>query len=112
MKQLWILAGGNGAGKSTFFDRYLKTKGLSFVNADRLAKEISSKQDAKVIRTALDQEIVSYYIARLKEQPRDVLKKHGIAEIPRGAENFQFIQPVKLLKQEKDELIQICDEKI
>lgn len=53
MKQLWILAGGNGAGKSTFYDRYLKTKGLSFVNADRLAKEISSKQDAKVIRAAL-----------------------------------------------------------
>lgn len=55
MKQLWILAGGNGAGKSTFYDRYLKTKGLSFVNADRLAKEISSKQDAKVIRAAQKQ---------------------------------------------------------
>lgn len=55
MKQLWILAGGNGAGKSTFYDRYLKDKGLSFVNADRLAKEISSRQNAEVIRAAQEQ---------------------------------------------------------
>jgi predicted ABC-type ATPase len=51
MKQLWILAGGNGAGKSRFYDTYLKDKDLSFVNADRLAKEISDEQtdeEAKV----------------------------------------------------------------
>lgn len=52
MKQLWILAGGNGAGKSRFYDTYLKDKDLSFVNADRLAKEISEEQSAEVAKTA------------------------------------------------------------
>lgn len=37
-KQLWILVGGNGAGKSTFYERYLKPLGLPFVNADIIAK--------------------------------------------------------------------------
>lgn len=39
-KQLWILAGGNGAGKSTFYRTRLASKGLSFVNADILAKQL------------------------------------------------------------------------
>jgi predicted ABC-type ATPase len=55
MKQLWILAGGNGAGKSRFYDTYLKDKNLSFVNADRLAKEISEEQSAEVAKTAQQQ---------------------------------------------------------
>ncbi|MGE3260792.1 MAG: zeta toxin family protein [Bacteriovoracia bacterium] len=37
MKQLWILTGGNGSGKSTFFKIMLKPLGVSFVNADMLA---------------------------------------------------------------------------
>ena len=52
MKQLWILAGGNGAGKSRFYDTYLKDKDLSFVNDDRLAKEISDEQTDEVAKTA------------------------------------------------------------
>ena len=52
MKQLWILAGGNGAGKSKFYDTYLKDKNLSFVNADRLAKEISDEQTDEVAKAA------------------------------------------------------------
>lgn len=36
--QLWVLAGGNGAGKSTFYRLYLQARGLPFVNADQLAK--------------------------------------------------------------------------
>ncbi len=39
-KQLWLLAGGNGAGKSTFYHTQLEPLGLPFVNADILAKEL------------------------------------------------------------------------
>jgi len=39
-KQLWILAGGNGAGKSTFYRIQLEPLGLPFINADILAKEL------------------------------------------------------------------------
>ncbi|WP_297324976.1 AAA family ATPase [Nitrosomonas sp.] len=37
-KQLWVLAGGNGAGKSTFYRTRLAPKGIPFVNADIVAK--------------------------------------------------------------------------
>jgi len=39
-KQLWLLAGGNGAGKSTFYNTQLKPLGLPFINADSIAKEL------------------------------------------------------------------------
>jgi len=39
-KQLWILAGGNGAGKSTFYRTQLAPLGLPFINAVDIAKEI------------------------------------------------------------------------
>ncbi len=42
-KQLWVLTGGNGAGKSTFFKHYLADYGIKFVNADLIAKEINPK---------------------------------------------------------------------
>ncbi|MEE4240348.1 MAG: AAA family ATPase [Desulfopila sp.] len=37
-KQLWVLAGGNGAGKSTFYQHYLSRYGIKFVNADLIAR--------------------------------------------------------------------------
>jgi predicted ABC-type ATPase len=40
MKQLWILVGGNGAGKSTFYRLALKPLGIPFINADQIAREI------------------------------------------------------------------------
>ncbi|MFH1807688.1 MAG: AAA family ATPase [Pseudomonadota bacterium] len=40
-KQLWVLAGANGAGKSTFYDNFLAPKGLKFVNADSIAKKLA-----------------------------------------------------------------------
>jgi predicted ABC-type ATPase len=40
MKQLWILAGGNGAGKTTFYRLMLKPLGIPFINADQIAREI------------------------------------------------------------------------
>lgn len=39
-KQLWLLAGGNGAGKTTFYENHLKPLGIPFVNADQIAKSL------------------------------------------------------------------------
>lgn len=39
-KQLWLLAGGNGVGKSTFFNLALRPLGVPFINADEIAKEV------------------------------------------------------------------------
>jgi len=39
-RQLWVLAGGNGAGKSTFYKLYLAKYGIKFVNADLIAQDI------------------------------------------------------------------------
>ena len=43
-KQLWILTGGNGAGKSTFFRLFLAPQGIKLVNADLIAREINPQQ--------------------------------------------------------------------
>lgn len=37
-----VLAGSNGAGKTTFYELYLESLELPFVNADRIAKTLSS----------------------------------------------------------------------
>lgn len=39
-KQLWMLVGGNGAGKNTFYRKYLEPRRMPFVNADVLAKQV------------------------------------------------------------------------
>lgn len=39
-KQLWVLAGGNGAGKSTFYRLYLEPLGMHFINADIIAERL------------------------------------------------------------------------
>ena len=39
-KSLWLLTGGNGSGKTTFYNLFLKPKGLAFVNADEIAKDV------------------------------------------------------------------------
>lgn len=41
-KQLWVLAGGNGAGKSTFYHQYLSGYGIKFVNADLIARTMDT----------------------------------------------------------------------
>jgi len=57
-KQLWVLAGGNGAGKSTFYRLCLQDKNLPFINADILAQQLypehseaNSYQAAKIAET-------------------------------------------------------------
>ncbi len=37
-KQVWFLVGGNGAGKSTFYELLLKPRGIAFLNADIIAR--------------------------------------------------------------------------
>ncbi|MFZ4803851.1 MAG: zeta toxin family protein [Synechococcus lacustris] len=67
MKQLWLLVGGNGAGKSTFYRLILEPLGLPFVNADRLAK---------LVYPAAAEEH-SYEAALLAEQQRNTLLVSG-----------------------------------
>ncbi|HEC29563.1 MAG TPA: dephospho-CoA kinase [Gammaproteobacteria bacterium] len=59
-KQLWVLAGGNGAGKSTFYQHFLAPTGLPFINADIMAKELVADHT----------ESVSYKAAILTEKLR------------------------------------------
>ena len=66
-RQLWLLAGGNGSGKSTFYRTQLQTLGMPFVNADVLARELYPDQP----------EQHSYEAARLAEQIRFQLLREG-----------------------------------
>ncbi|ORU94817.1 MAG: hypothetical protein A6F72_09250 [Cycloclasticus sp. symbiont of Poecilosclerida sp. N] len=66
-KQLWLLAGGNGAGKSTFYRTQLEPLGLPFINADILAKQLFSEQA----------EQHSYEAARIAETMRLELLQQG-----------------------------------
>ncbi|RLC23858.1 MAG: hypothetical protein DRH93_06130 [Deltaproteobacteria bacterium] len=68
-KHLWILAGGNGAGKSTFYNLYLAQYGIKFVNADLIAKEIDYENP----------ELSSYRAATLAARIREDLIKHGVS---------------------------------
>ncbi|RZD17420.1 MAG: hypothetical protein EVJ46_04135 [Candidatus Acididesulfobacter guangdongensis] len=40
-KNIFIIAGANGSGKTTFINVFNKNKGLAFVNADEIAKALS-----------------------------------------------------------------------
>ena len=66
-KQLWILAGGNGAGKSTFYKTRLEPVGLPFINADILAKQLYPEQA----------EQRSYEAAKIAELMRMQLLQQG-----------------------------------
>ena len=66
-KQLWVLAGGNGAGKSTFYQQFLRATGLPFVNADILAKQLDAEHT----------EAISYKAAKLAENLRMNLLRSG-----------------------------------
>jgi predicted ABC-type ATPase len=68
-KQLWILAGGNGAGKSTFYHQYLAKYGVKFVNADLIAKEIDYENT----------EESSYQAATIAAKIRDDLISKGVS---------------------------------
>ena len=67
MKQLWVLVGGNGAGKSTFYELMLKPLGIPFINADLIARELYPE----------DPEGNSYTAAKIAEQIRNEQIKAG-----------------------------------
>jgi len=68
-KQLWVLAGGNGAGKSTFYNQYLAKYSIKFVNADLIAKDIDSENP----------ESLSYQAATVAAKIREDLISQGVS---------------------------------
>jgi predicted ABC-type ATPase len=68
-RQLWVLAGGNGAGKTTFYNLYLAKYGIKFVNADLIAKDIDPENT----------EGFSYYAATLAAKIREDLISQGVS---------------------------------
>ena len=68
-KHLWVLAGGNGAGKSTFYNLHLAKYGIKFVNADLIAKDIDSENP----------EGVSYHAATVAANIREDLISQGVS---------------------------------
>jgi predicted ABC-type ATPase len=66
-KQLWLLAGGNGAGKSTFYDNNLAATGMIFLNADLIAKDIDGDNT----------EDINYAAAAIAAELRDDLLAQG-----------------------------------
>lgn len=67
MKQLWLLVGGNGAGKSTFYHTQLKPLGMPFVNADDIARDVFPHAP----------EAHSYEAAKIAENLRNSLLEQG-----------------------------------
>ena len=68
-RQLWVLAGGNGAGKTTFYNRQLAKYGIKFVNADLIAKDIDSENP----------EDLSYRAATMATQISEDLISQGVS---------------------------------
>jgi len=64
-KQLWVLSGGNGAGKSTFYRLFLAPRGIKLLNADLIAAEINSESPEKAGYVA------AHLISRLGEDLLD-----------------------------------------
>jgi len=67
-RQLWVLAGGNGAGKTTFYNLYLDKYGIKFVNADLIAKDIDPENP----------EGFSYHAATVAAKIREDLITQGV----------------------------------
>ncbi len=68
-KQLWLLAGGNGSGKSTFYRLYLEPQGVKFINADLIAREIAPENLQEA----------SYKAAHLAQRLRDDFLFEGLS---------------------------------
>ncbi|MBT3272613.1 MAG: dephospho-CoA kinase [Spirochaetales bacterium] len=68
-RQLWILTGGNGAGKTTFYNKFLAPKGIKLVNADVIAKAINPDNPENVSNDA----------ANIAEQIREELLLDGVS---------------------------------
>ncbi len=66
-KQLWLLAGGNGSGKSTFYRTALAPRGIKLVSADLIARLIDPGHP----------EAVGYQAAAIVEEIRTALLRQG-----------------------------------
>ncbi len=66
-KQLWVLTGGNGAGKTTFYHHFLAPTGLPFINADIIAHNLDSKNT----------EAMSYEAAKIAGKLRHDMLQRG-----------------------------------
>jgi predicted ABC-type ATPase len=78
---LVMLAGSNGAGKSTFHHVYLSALGLPFINADRLAREIRAGQRALPPRLAkLAPDVAAQRLADEERQASVVLGRSFVTE--------------------------------
>ena len=68
-RQLWLLAGGNGAGKTTFYRLFLEPRGIKCINADLIAGNLAPEHP----------EAASYQAARLAERLRSDLLDKGLS---------------------------------
>ncbi|MDH3976303.1 MAG: zeta toxin family protein [Deltaproteobacteria bacterium] len=68
-KRLWVLAGGNGSGKTTFYENFLAPGGIKLVNADVIAGIINPN----------NQEKASYEAANIAGEIRKDLIKQGVS---------------------------------
>lgn len=50
---MWVLAGGNGAGKTTFYREFLKPLGVKFVNADIVADKLNKTKDSSYLASQI-----------------------------------------------------------
>ncbi|WLQ12888.1 AAA family ATPase [Hahella aquimaris] len=89
---LWVLVGGNGAGKSTFYKHKLAHLDIPFVNADEIAKgyaqtiddevTLRAAQEAQALREQLLRERRSFCMETVFSHPSKVdlllsAKRHG-----------------------------------
>ncbi len=68
-KQLWLLTGGNGAGKSTFFRLFLEPRGIKFINADLIARDLAPE----------NQQTAGYKASHLAERLRLRFLEEGVS---------------------------------
>lgn len=81
-RQLWVLAGGNGAGKSTFYRQFLAPREIKLVNADLIAQIIAPERPesvgyeaagvAVIIRERLLEEGVSFCFETVFSHPSKI----------------------------------------
>lgn len=89
--QLWMLVGGNGSGKTTFYNKFLHPHGIHFINADLIARDISPDNP----------EAMSYEAAQIAEQIRLDLLHQGISfcfeTVFSHPSKIEFIQQARVL---------------
>ncbi|HUT78723.1 MAG TPA: AAA family ATPase [Polyangia bacterium] len=81
-RQLWVLAGGNGAGKSTFYRFFLKPRGIALVNADDIARALrpdapegasyDAATDAEILRGRLIESGASFCFETVFSHPSKI----------------------------------------